>query len=275
MSYPNISDPTAGEIKATEFGEIVIEGDTIYFRTEFEIPILDIRYGEPIILLSVEDIDDLQNSFGKVDDFAKHRGDANPFENIGKNLIKRPITAPGTDYFEQSQDLGAKGFFVNRAALKMCNLDYIYKLTSNIFYTPWQKAIPGRLEIDDREGIFSCADIASAPGGFTQYVQWRRPDAISYMISLESEGSPKIAEIIESNPGTEIILGPNDDGNIFTAYEDYIERVGKNNVDLSMADGHIMVEGEESYVKKELVDGTPEFWSSFLWELVYLGLEGI
>lgn len=66
--------------------------------------------------------------------------------------------------------------FMNRAGLKLANIDALYKITRHL----------GGLASLTTSGTFKFCDLAGAPGAFAQYIQWRRPDAIGYGISLKS-----------------------------------------------------------------------------------------
>lgn len=81
---------------------------------------------------------------------------SNPFEYIGNSI------------------------FLNRAAVKMANIDALYHLTG-----PFGGIIDPK--INDAENSFYFADLAGGPGGFTQYLQYKRPRAQGLGITLTSQ----------------------------------------------------------------------------------------
>lgn len=80
----------------------------------------------------------------KVEDFLKVRSICNPYEKIG----------------------GV--FFMNRAAMKMANMDAIFDF---MFTSP--KTESGKNMVDDGNLLYF-ADVCAGPGGFTEYVLWRK-----------------------------------------------------------------------------------------------------
>src|SRR5579872_1804532 len=83
--------------------------------------------------------------------FLKARDLANPFEGIGRSI------------------------FMNRAAIKLANMDAIYGFTGHQ---------TGLALLTVPEKITYC-DVAAGPGGFTEYLQWRAPSSIGYGMTLK------------------------------------------------------------------------------------------
>ncbi len=84
----------------------------------------------------------------------KYRNMTNPFEQIGNSS------------------------FMNRAAVKLANCDAVFGIAGGA---------KGGLLLpkDDKPLVF--ADLAGAPGGFTEYLQYRFPDSYGYGISIRSK----------------------------------------------------------------------------------------
>jgi len=168
----------------------------------------------------------------------------------------------GSDIY--NPDLGKSKMFMNRDALKMANLDIMFGLTSfEGFYSFFQPISEGRIGLNispnDEPGVsneidyvqssnpkflFKFCDIAGGPGGFTQYIKYRRFDAMGYGISLRN---PNIAnqtwhtdEFWSEN--FQVHYGFDDTGDILTNYADFIRIVMRYNpegMDLVVASGKV------------------------------------
>jgi 23S rRNA U2552 (ribose-2'-O)-methylase RlmE/FtsJ len=121
--------------------------------------------------------------------------------------------------------------FINRAALKLANLDAHYKFT---------KGIGGSLG-PQTLGPFHYCDIAGAPGSWTEYVQYRRPHSIGYGISL---ANPKNTYLtwdvrLDYNRFT-TFYGSDGSGDLYRMsleFSEYVIKSTGEGVDLAMADG--------------------------------------
>lgn len=118
--------------------------------------------------------------------------------------------------------------FMNRAAIKLANIDAMYNLT--LHYGGLLKMVV--------DGIFTFCDIAGGPGGFTQYLQFRRPDAMGYGITLKNEldWNPSKLDVTRMN----FIYGDDGTGNLYTNWESFVRQVTTTEVlgvDLVTADG--------------------------------------
>ncbi|KAB7505155.1 Cap-specific mRNA (nucleoside-2'-O-)-methyltransferase 1 [Armadillidium nasatum] len=162
----------------------------------------------------------------------KARSRSNPFETLGKL------------------------FFQNRAALKMANLDAVFDF---MFTCPVDEN--GRSLVGPDE-LFYFADVCAAPGGFSEYVLWKRKnvsngfcDAKGFGFTLK-ENDFKLhdffaapAEFFEPHYG---INGNQGDGNIYVPsnisnFRSFVlKNTGGKGVHLMMADGGFSVEGEEN-----------------------------
>ncbi len=147
------------------------------------------------------------------DDAAKYRFAAYPYEGVANNI------------------------FMNRCGLKLANLDKIFNLTGHLTGSV-QKRDPG---------TFILADIAGGPGGFTQYIQYRRSRSVVFGITYKKV----IDWNMEGIDATRFIpiygRNMNSEGDIYAEWEFYIETVMRQvsqGVDLCVADGGFEVEGE-------------------------------
>nr|CAH7758069.1 unnamed protein product [Callosobruchus chinensis] len=165
-----------------------------------------------------------KNIFDELDllELCQARAKANPFETI------RSV------------------YFMNRAALKMANID----AATNFMFS----------RIDENEhhkhhsGPFYFADICAGPGGFSEYILWRRQWFFKgFGLTLKDENDFRLSESSCASPVSfQAIYGKDDDGNVCSPdnIEDFRERVihetdGKG-VHFLMADGGFSVEGNEN-----------------------------
>lgn len=125
------------------------------------------------------------------------------------------------------------GFFINRAGLKLANLDSLFNLTNTI----GGKATLGR---------FYFADVAGGPGSWTQYIQYRRPMAIGYGITLRNTKPVLQWDKRLDYNRFNVFYGSDNSGNIYTQALNYVEYVNKSSpgIDLLVADGAFEVRYE-------------------------------
>lgn len=156
--------------------------------------------------VDVDKYEELQQLKDKFEDprFVKARSETNPVEGIGK------------------------GIFLNRAAIKLANIDAIFKLSKyNIDFLTKTSSLP-----------FIFADVAGGPGGFTEYLQYRLPNSVGYGITLKS-GLPWNMNKLDMNYFN-ITYGRDETGNVFTNSDYFSEWVLSKNregVDLVVSDG--------------------------------------
>jgi len=138
-------------------------------------------------------------------DFIIARDAMNPFETIGRSI------------------------FINRAAIKLANIDSVLNVTPNIFtFDQKQSSSP-----------FTFCDVAAGPGGFTQYMQYRYPNSKGYGMTLRSDKLDWNKEILDMSRFTPF-YGPDKTGNLYSNWNWFIEYVlhnEPNGVDLVTADG--------------------------------------
>ena len=169
--------------------------------------------------------------------FLAARDATNPFENIGRSI------------------------FMNRAAVKLANIDAILNVTGNIF------------EFDKQSSVYplTFCDVAAGPGGFTQYLQYRYPTGTGYGMTLRSKNLDWNTKLLNMQRFTPF-YGTDNSGNLYDGWQAFNEFVLKQQprgVDLVTADGGFDVEegGDRTLLQKQ------EFLSSRL--LVVQSLIGI
>lgn len=160
----------------------------------------------------------IKPAFAKVVNFRDLRGAVNPYEELGK------------------------GPFMNRAALKLANIDAIYKFTGQL---------NGMNDPIVRDTLFRYAAIADGPGGFVQYLQFRVPGSRGSGITWKSD-TPEFdwdtrnirMDTFFPFEGTT----PGNPGDIFAQWEQYTKYVMDTTivgVDLCTGDAGIEMEGNE------------------------------
>ena len=186
----------------------------------------------------------LKNRFGgdnmhKI--YTAARNLANPYEYVGRSI-----------------------FTNNRAGVKMANLDSIFNLTghnggyiaqatfteSNNFNIYRDEEA---IEIDESfktTEVWPFADIAGGPGGFSQYLLWRRPTATGYGITLANPDNNALTwrEDLKRSTNFNIYDGPDKTGDIYTHYNDFVDYVlysEPSGVNLAFADGGFDTSGQE------------------------------
>ncbi|KAK8396816.1 hypothetical protein O3P69_005052 [Scylla paramamosain] len=175
-----------------------------------------------------------KNVFDQLDqrELQRSRSRSNPFETLGKL------------------------FFQNRAALKMANIDAVFDF---MFTRPKNEAGEPLVGPDD---LLYFADVCAAPGGFSEYVLWRRKtdskgfcDAKGFGFTLR-ENDFKLhdffaapAEYFEPHYGKNGLDG---DGDVYkpeniTNFVEFVRKTtGGYGVHFMMADGGFSVEGQEN-----------------------------
>ena len=166
------------------------------------------------LLVDGERYEELQRLKDQLDnpEFEKARLRANPFENIGRSI------------------------FIDRAGVKLANIDAVLDITGH----------KGGFLAKQTIGRFSFCDVAGAPGAWTQYIQFRRPETTGYGISLKSGIDWKRKEIDMDR--FNITYGQDGTGDIYTNaiwFSKFVKEVEVNGVDFVGGDGGFSVEGQE------------------------------
>ncbi|XP_044746355.1 cap-specific mRNA (nucleoside-2'-O-)-methyltransferase 1 isoform X2 [Coccinella septempunctata] len=158
----------------------------------------------------------------KLEDIAVSRGRANVFERI-RSL-----------------------FFMNRAALKLANIDAV----TNFMFTNVEKNIYH----GDSKGPFYFADVCAGPGGFTEYILWRKSWLYKgFGFTLKDDHDFKLHESrCASTFSFQTFYGSTGDGNICCPdnITDFKRKVlfqtNQEGVHFMTSDGGFSVEGNES-----------------------------
>ncbi|XP_015110560.1 cap-specific mRNA (nucleoside-2'-O-)-methyltransferase 1 [Diachasma alloeum] len=133
-------------------------------------------------------------------------------------------------------------FFLNRAAVKMANID---KACDFMFTQP---------KGSSTNDILYFADVCAGPGGFSEYILWRRKwHAKGFGFTLRDSNDFKLDDFYAGSPETfHPFYGPKDDGNVYDpenqlAFQRLIMEHTKGvGVHFMMADGGFSVEGKEN-----------------------------
>lgn len=159
-------------------------------------------------------------------EYDKKRDEANPFHFLGKSL------------------------FLNRAAVKLANLDYVFNLSNHT-------AGQGEYQTTIAESsYFSFCDLAGGPGGFTQYLLWRRPLSTGYGITLKTKDRLDWDPQVTQNSRFTITYGKDGTGNLYQNDEwfvDWLLSQKPQGVELVVADGGFDVETETDFRKREIL----------------------
>uniref|UniRef100_A0A3Q1CXZ6 Cap-specific mRNA (nucleoside-2'-O-)-methyltransferase 1 n=1 Tax=Amphiprion ocellaris TaxID=80972 RepID=A0A3Q1CXZ6_AMPOC len=145
------------------------------------------------------------------------------------------------------------GIFLNRAAMKMANIDHCF---DHMFTNP--KDSQGKPLTKDREGeLLYFGDVCAGPGGFSEYILWRRRwHAKGFGMTLKGPCDFKLedfyaapSELFEPYYGEGGVDG---DGDItrpenVTAFRNFVmESTERRGLHFLMADGGFSVEGQEN-----------------------------
>uniref|UniRef100_A0A8C5MK83 Cap-specific mRNA (nucleoside-2'-O-)-methyltransferase 1 n=1 Tax=Leptobrachium leishanense TaxID=445787 RepID=A0A8C5MK83_9ANUR len=144
-------------------------------------------------------------------------------------------------------------FFLNRAAMKMANIDHVFDY---MFTNP--KDAQGRPKLRDKDSdLLYFADVCAGPGGFSEYVLWRKKwHAKGFGMTLKGPNDFKLedfysapSEIFEPYYGEEGVDG---DGDVtrpenIAAFRNFVlDNTDGKGVHFMMADGGFSVEGQEN-----------------------------
>jgi cap1 methyltransferase len=157
------------------------------------------------------------------------------------------------------------GSFTNRAALKMANIDAVYKLTGNFNGLAMQQI---------RNDSFRFASIAEGPGGFVQYIQYRSTTATGHGITLQSRSDSLNWDVSNLDMVRFDIDYPGrTTGDIMTEWEGFcsyvISKTGPMN--LVTADGGIDV--GDRYAEQEQLNSRLIFTETLMALILVLGME--
>uniref|UniRef100_A0A670YDG3 Cap-specific mRNA (nucleoside-2'-O-)-methyltransferase 1 n=1 Tax=Pseudonaja textilis TaxID=8673 RepID=A0A670YDG3_PSETE len=144
-------------------------------------------------------------------------------------------------------------FFLNRAAMKMANIDYVF---DHMFTNPKDSRGKPLIKESSAELLYF-ADVCAGPGGFSEYVLWRKKwHAKGFGMTLKGPNDFKLedfyaasSELFEPYYGEGGIEG---DGDItrpenISAFQQFVlDNTDQKGVHFLMADGGFSVEGQEN-----------------------------
>ncbi|KAF9822669.1 hypothetical protein SFRURICE_012448 [Spodoptera frugiperda] len=181
------------------------------------------HFVDPAILKGVLDSKSIFDSLDD-EDLRHARYRSNPYETIGSVI------------------------FLNRAAVKMANIDAVFDFN---FTNP--KKQNGEDAVDNKE-ILYFADVCAGPGGFSEYVLYRKGwRAKGFGFTLKGPNDFKLSDFYAGSPETfNPYYGVKNDGNIFdpanliSLKEHVLKQTDDKGVHFLMADGGFSVQGQEN-----------------------------
>lgn len=141
--------------------------------------------------------------------------------------------------------------FQNRAAMKMANMDACFDF---MFTNPKDEL--GRSLVGENELLYF-ADVCAGPGGFSEYVLWRRKwECKGFGFTLKGPNDFRLEEFYAGSPETFEphygVGGVNGDGDVYVPanlrefHRFVLENTENKGVHFVMADGGFSVEGKEN-----------------------------
>lgn len=163
------------------------------------------------------------------------------FDELGENDMLQARTR--SNPYEKIK--GA--IFLNRAAIKMANMD---ALLDYMFTNPVDQQGSPLVRPD---GLLYFADVCAGPGGFSEYVLFRKKWlAKGFGFTLKERNDFDLEKFLAGHPETfHTYYGPNGDGNVYSAENvealtKYIMAETETGVHFMMADGGFSVKGQEN-----------------------------
>ncbi|GIY57075.1 cap-specific mRNA [Caerostris extrusa] len=211
-------------LKLFQLREWMLEGKVfIHFSVKKETISDETEFCDPEILKKVIDNKSVFDNL-EPEEMRKARTKSNPFETI------------------------RGGIFLNRAAMKMANIDSRFDF---MFTDP--KDIYGQSAVDKNELLYF-ADVCAGPGGFSEYVLWRKKwECKGFGFTLKNQNDFKLEDFFAGPPETfEPYYGVDGDGNIYSprnlrSFQEFVLSNTENKgVHFMMADGGFSVEGREN-----------------------------
>lgn len=166
------------------------------------------RYSDPKRYGVLQTVKDAFEAEG----FIQARDATNPFELIGRSI------------------------FINRAAVKLANIDAVHHVTNEMF----------TFDRKQSDSPFTFCDVAAGPGGFTQYLQYRYPLSTGYGMTLRHEKLDWSTRFLDMSRFTPF-YGTDNTGNLYTNWDQFINYVHSRQpegVDLVTADGGFDLEDD-------------------------------
>lgn len=144
-------------------------------------------------------------------------------------------------------EASGKAIFQNRAAMKMANMDAIFDF---MFTNPVDEDGNSLLARNEQ---LCFADVCAGPGGFSEYVLWRKGwQSKGFGFTLKAENDFKLDRFLAGDPSTfSAHYGAKGDGNVFdpeniVSFSEHVINQTGSGVHFMMADGGFSVEGHEN-----------------------------
>ncbi|KAI3420231.1 hypothetical protein GPALN_003548 [Globodera pallida] len=152
------------------------------------------------------------------------------------------------------------GFFQNRAAMKTANLDKIFEWRLSWEFDEERRLAKNPINDKDRCNVdrfsppFYFADVCAGPGGFSEYMLWRKAyyNAKGFGFTLAGKDDFKLDRFkAASSDYFETFYGVNGDGDVtnpdnLESLEKFVDDRIHTGVHLVMCDGGFSVEGQEN-----------------------------
>uniref|UniRef100_A0A0N5ARN0 Cap-specific mRNA (nucleoside-2'-O-)-methyltransferase 1 n=1 Tax=Syphacia muris TaxID=451379 RepID=A0A0N5ARN0_9BILA len=235
------------------FGHKASEVNMVFFMQEFYIFYFVSRnenlFLESSIFLKKEVLDD-EDRYCDADLLKKMLGAKTIFDELSDNelIAARARANP----FETIKS----GFFQNRAAMKAANMDSVFQwiFTDEDKDNLSKKNPLEGCNTDRNKPLFYFADVCAGPGGFSEYVLWRKGfyNAKGFGFTLKGKDDFKLNRFTAASPVYfEPFYGKYGDGDVtrpenIVSFEKLIQEATGKGVYLMMADGGFSVEGEEN-----------------------------
>ena len=149
-----------------------------------------------------------------------------------------------------------KAIFMNRAAVKMGNLDFLFNLTNSVIFNK-----PSASDVPPESQRFYFADICAGPGGFTEYLYWRigpnRAGGFGMTLAGDHDWASDEKFMVPVK-GFVRHYGEDGTGNIFSIENivSFARKIKEDThgemVSLVTADGGVAVDGQENEQEKLL-----------------------
>ena len=192
-------------VQGDKYGIWFSDNDEFNFVENFEKISINspspVRFADPQRYQILQTVKDAFETEG----FSQARDATNPFELIGRSI------------------------FMNRAAIKLANIDAVHHIT-NEFFT---------FDIKQSNTAFTFCVVAAGPGVFTQYLQYRFPSSVGYGMTLRHENLDWKTKALDMTRFTPF-YGTDNTGNLYTNWDQFINYVHSQQpegVDLVTADG--------------------------------------
>ncbi|KAL3072784.1 hypothetical protein niasHS_017758 [Heterodera schachtii] len=152
------------------------------------------------------------------------------------------------------------GFFQNRAAMKTANLDKIFDWRLSWEFDDERRLAKNPLNENERDNVdrfsppFYFADVCAGPGGFSEYMLWRKAfyNAKGFGFTLTGKDDFKLERFkAASSDYFETFYGVNEDGDVtnpdnLELLEKFVNDRIHTGVHLVMCDGGFSVDGQEN-----------------------------